>query len=140
MQSWWCSPDKIPAMRPSIYTPLFNTLVLTLLLATTQFAGEEPAYDELPNFHSVNAALYRGARPKAGGMQRLAALGIRTVINLLPDPEVDAQEAAAAKTAGLQYHHVPLASIGRPALAGVEQLLALINDPANQPVFIHCKR
>ncbi len=115
-------------------------LGLLTLAAVSPAAREAPEFREIPNFHQVNAGLYRGARPKNGGLKKLAALGIRTVIDLLPESDLGDAEADAAKAAGIRYINVPLSNIKRPALADVEKVLALINDPANQPVFVHCKR
>jgi hypothetical protein len=47
-----------------------------------QTRAVEQTYAQLPNFHVVNARLYRGGQPRAGGLERLAALGVKTVINL----------------------------------------------------------
>ena len=95
---------------------------------------------ELPNFHRVNDGLYRGAQPPPGGMRRLAALGIRTVVNLRDDDGRALAEGEEAAAAGLRYFNVPLGDFGRPEEARVERVLALIEDPRNRPVFVHCKK
>jgi uncharacterized protein (TIGR01244 family) len=46
-------------------------------------------------------------------------------------------EAAAAKTAGIVYIHLPLNSAA-PDPAVVDSFLKAVTAPANQPVFIHC--
>lgn len=95
---------------------------------------------ELPNFHQVNERLYRGAQPKSGGIERLAALGIKTIVNLRGDDERTLEEEAEARAAGLRYFHVPMRWYGRPSDAQVKRVLAIINSPENQPVFLHCRR
>lgn len=114
--------------------------VLLLLFATTGRAQDEARYAELPNFHQVNAQLYRGAQPKRGGLAELARLGVKTIINLRSDDEQSDAEEREARALGLGYYKVPMRRVGRPDDALIEHALELINDAALQPVFVHCKR
>lgn len=111
-----------------------------LITATAAGAQEETKYKELPNFHRVNATLYRGGQPNAGGFKQLASLGIKTVINLRDADERASLEENEARAAGLRYFNIPLDGLGRPSDEKIERVLALINAPENQPVFVHCKR
>jgi protein tyrosine/serine phosphatase len=108
------------------------------LLAGAAQAQDEPRYAELPNFHQVNAQLYRGAQPRAGGIRKLAELGIKTIINLRGEDEHTHAEQKEAESLGLRYFSVPLPGLGRPSDEQVERVLALINNAENQPVFVHC--
>ena len=119
--------------------PLIATMVVCLAGATrAQVAVEK--YKELPNFHQVNVQLYRGGQPRRGGTARLTRLGIKTVINLRDDDEHARVEEREVRAAGLNYFNVPLDTLGRPSDAKVERVLAIINAPENQPVFVHCRR
>jgi uncharacterized protein (TIGR01244 family) len=111
-----------------------------MLLASSSFAQSEPRYAELPNFHQVNAGLYRGAQPKQDGIKKLAALGIKTIINLRASDERSRVEETEARAAGLRYFNIPMEGLSRPKDEQVEHALAIINNAANQPVFVHCKR
>jgi uncharacterized protein (TIGR01244 family) len=115
------------------------SVVLTCC-ATAAISQSKIKYEGLPNFDKVNDNLYRGAQPNSEGIQRLRLLGIKTIINLRNDDERARAEAAAAAAAGLRYFNVPMDNFGRPSDARVERILALIEMPENQPVFIHCKR
>lgn len=119
---------------------MLATAIVLLLLNSLALAQTEQRYAELPNFHQVNAGLYRGGQPKPGGFKRLSALGIKTVINLRDDDERARAEKQEAEAAGLRYFNIPMARMGRPSDAEVEQALAAINSSDNQPVFVHCKR
>ena len=99
----------------------------------------EPRYKELPNFHLVSARLYRGAQPRIGGIQKLASLGINTIINLRDDDKRAEAEGKEVTAAGLHYFNVPFARLGRPTDEQVEQVLSLINAPENGVVFVHCE-
>lgn len=102
--------------------------------------GQITRYPELPNFHRVNERLYRGAQPHEGGVRRLAALGINTIINLRADDERSRREMSEARSVGLQYFNIPFKRLGRPTDEQVERVLAIINAPENGRVFVHCAR
>ncbi|MDT7781168.1 MAG: tyrosine-protein phosphatase [Acidobacteriota bacterium] len=107
---------------------------------TPQTQQTQQAYAELPNFHQVNARLYRGGQPHKGGLERLAALGVKTVVNLRDDDERAREEEQEARSLGLRYFNIPVSRAGRPSHERIKELLALIDAPGNQPVFVHCKR
>jgi tyrosine-protein phosphatase SIW14 len=117
-----------------------NVVLAALLLsASATLAQTEVAYAELPNFHQVNAQLYRGAQPHDDeGIRQLARLGIKTIINLRGEDDRTRAEQRAAEALGLHYFNIPLPGLSRPPTEKVEQVLALINASANQPVFVHC--
>jgi tyrosine-protein phosphatase SIW14 len=123
--------------RPIHRLAIFGTLAL---LTSAGFSQQSARHDKLPNFHEVNGKLYRGAQPPAGGVQQLAGLGIKTIVNLRGPGEGVRKEAAEARAAGLRYFSVPFDRMGRPDDAEMKQVLAIIDTPANQPVFVHCKQ
>ena len=117
-------------------------LAATVPMSLAQDGAQEndPRARELPNFHQVNARLYRGGQPREGGLGKLAALGIKTVINLRDDDERARAEEAEARAAGLHYFNVPFGRLGRPTDEQVARVLGLINAPANGVVFVHCAK
>lgn len=114
------------------------SVAVILLAATLGASSREPKEEVLPNFHQINEQLYRGAQPLSGGMNELATLHIKTVINLRGEDEKTSAEEAEARAAGLHYFSVPLPGLSRPKDEQVEKVLAIINDSQNWPVFIHC--
>ena len=119
----------------------FVGVVATLIwFAPASVAQADSQYEELPNFHRVNENLYRGAQPKPGGFEKLVELGIKTVVNLRDDDSRARAEEIKARAAGLRYFNLPMDDFGRPAEEKVRRVLAVINAPENQPVFVHCKR
>jgi uncharacterized protein (TIGR01244 family) len=72
-------------------------------------------------------------------MKEIAALGIKTVINLRGEDERTRDEEIAANAAGLRYFSVPLPGFRRPKDSQVEKILGLIGDSHNWPVFVHCR-
>lgn len=110
------------------------------LLASASLAQTEPSYKALPNFHKVSDQLYRGAQPAAGGITKLSELGIKTIVNLRGEDDLGSGEQKEVESAGLRYFNVPMPGLSAPSDEQVSRVIAIINDPDNQPVFIHCKR
>ncbi len=89
------------------------------------------------NFSRVNDNYFRGSQPTAATMKELAAAGIKTVIDLRKD-KIAAEEGWAAAL-GMKYVNIPMRA-SRPATEEqAEYFLTLVNDPANWPVYVHCK-
>jgi tyrosine-protein phosphatase SIW14 len=95
--------------------------------------------ESLPNFQQVNPNLYRGAQPPPGGLKILADKGIKTIINLRGASDETRAEEQQAKALGIKFFNLQFPPLSKPDFTQVDQALALINDPANQPVFVHCK-
>ena len=127
--------------RDWVITFIICSLLLFASVARVQ--GQDPKlkqdhYEELPNFGRVNEKLYRGGQPRKGGISRLAALGVNTIINLRDDDEGAVAEADDAKAAGLRYFNVPFKRLGRPSDSQIDQVLSLIDAKENGVVFVHC--
>jgi protein tyrosine/serine phosphatase len=93
---------------------------------------------QIANFGQVDEGYYRGARPRDHDYADLAALGIRTVIDLTGDSDTDAAEPWLVKRAGMKSFRLPMSTQSRPRSEDVALFLRLVNDPANRPVFVHC--
>ncbi len=92
---------------------------------------------QIENFGKVDAAYYRGAQPKGKDYADLAAIGVRTVIDLTKDG--DAAEAGMAQRAGMKFYRIPMTTREAPTADTVARFLQIVNDPANQPVYVHCQ-
>jgi protein tyrosine/serine phosphatase len=119
---------------------LSGSVCAVALLVSISAAQSEPHYKELPNFHRVSDKLYCGAQPLGGGAAKLAELGMKTIVNLRGEDDVSLEEQNEAKTAGLRYFGVALPGLGAPSDEQVASVMRIIDNPENQPVFIHCKR
>jgi len=115
-------------------------VMMTLLLITlVSLAQIDPLYPELPKFHTVNKQLYRGGQPKAGGVKKLAELGIKTIVNLRDEGKEAQAEKTEAEAAGLRYFNVPMPKFNPPTDEQVARVLTIIEAAENQPVFVHSK-
>ncbi len=99
-------------------------------------AAATPAI-HIANFGRVDATYYRGAQPKAGDYVDLAALGIRTVIDLTKDG--NAAEAGMVRQAGMKFYRLPMTTHDTPTPESIARFLRIVDDPANQPVYVHCQ-
>jgi uncharacterized protein (TIGR01244 family) len=92
---------------------------------------------KIDNFGRVSDTYYRGAQPVEGDYPALAALGVKTVINLTSDDAM-ANERALTEQAGMRYVQMPMTTHDVPTPEDVAAFLTIVNDPANQPVYVHC--
>lgn len=92
---------------------------------------------KIKNFGQMDTNYYRGAQPKKEDYQALAALGVKTVIDLRDKPTN--YEKLAVEALGMRYVNIPMSDSKYPQPESIETFLKLINDPANGTVFVHCK-
>ena len=120
---------------------LTTAVIVALLLAASATAQTQSDIDQpkirIKNFGRANDNYYRGAQPESRDYSDLAALGVKTVIDLTRDGRSD--EPALVQHTGMKFYRIPLTTSERPSESAVAQFLKLVNDPANQPVFVHCQ-
>ena len=128
-------------MRNKVYRSALAAIMFALASSVALAQEQTEARDkELPNFHEVNARLFRGGQPRPGGLKKLAARGVKTVINLRGDDGLALDEEREAESLGMKYVNLPLSLGGRPSREQIARALALIDAPENQPVFVHCRK
>ncbi|MCI0485124.1 MAG: tyrosine-protein phosphatase [Blastocatellia bacterium] len=106
---------------------------IALLIAQT--ADDRYSYIEIKNFGRVNENLYRGAQPEDDDFEKLAALGVKTVISFRKGNK---DERELVEAAGMKFYRIRIGIRSRPSQDQVEEFLNIVNDPANQPVYVHC--
>jgi tyrosine-protein phosphatase SIW14 len=112
-------------------------LVGVLASGTVSEAGHSRLRSiRIDNFGGVDSSYFRGAQPSGLDYQDLAALGVKLVIDL--QRYAEASEPGLVRNAGMQYVNIPLGTDTAPTADEVTQFLALVNNPANQPVYVHC--
>ena len=102
---------------------------------TTAAAATIPTIG-IDNFGRVNNTYYRGAQPDGRDYTDLAALGVKTVIDLQQDGL--ATERQLVESAGMNFFRIPMTTRKAPTSDDLSKFLQLVNDPANQPVYVHC--
>ena len=117
---------------------IYAALAATGLLA----AGCPTSYSNRPGDREmgilklarVSDSLYRGGHPSAEGFAKLKGLGVRTVVSL----RTFNVHRSRLQGLGLRYVHISFKA-GHPEDEDVVRFLKVMADPANHPVFVHCK-
>ncbi|MEP6568842.1 MAG: hypothetical protein ABJC10_03630 [Acidobacteriota bacterium] len=99
------------------------------MITSVGLPQQSPNRKELPNFHEVNAKLYRGGQPGPGGLQQLVDLKIKTIVNLRGEGEGINKEAEETRALGLRFFQVPFERAGRPRDDDMKRVLEIIDTP-----------
>jgi uncharacterized protein (TIGR01244 family) len=121
-------------------TLIAAALSLVAATAAAQTPVTKASVPGIVNFSKVETTVACAGATTPAALVEVKKMGYNSVINLRMPSEAGAEieaEAAAAKTAGINYIHLPFnAQAPDPAL--VDNFLKAITDTANQPAFIHC--
>ena len=114
--------------------------VLTALVVSAGAAAQSPlaAAVRIDNFAKVNESYFRGAQPVGSDYEDLAKLGVKTVINLIGDSDLDATEPSSVQEQGMRYVAIPMSTRQAPTTDQLQKFLTIVNDPESQPVYVHC--
>jgi uncharacterized protein (TIGR01244 family) len=94
----------------------------------------------ITNFTQVDAVIACAGATEVTALDALKADGFKSIINLRQAQErgVNLDESRArAEAVGLTYIHIPF-NAGSPDPSVIDQFLAAVATPANQPAFVHC--
>jgi len=119
--------------------------LLPLADSVGEVGAEEALLQELrPYFENigvVNTNIIRGAQPELDQLFRLKDAGVVSVLNLRSGSQRIEKEREKCKEVGLKYFSLPWGNSRHAVKHNVIYgFLQLISDPANLPVFVHCKR
>lgn len=128
------------SLKKRILRPVPGIFAAIVLLATACVA-QEPANQfagpvKIKNFGQVDNRFYRGAQPKEQDYKDLAALGIKTIIDLTDDPKE--YEKPLVESLGMKYIHIPMIAKKYPTAAATETFLKTVNDPNTGKFYLHC--
>lgn len=94
----------------------------------------------IKNFDQVDSRVYRGAQPTREGINYLATLGVKVVIDLRQSGDRSRAEERMVKDLGMTYINVPMSGLAPPTQPELRTILAILEDPSSSPVFVHCLR
>jgi tyrosine-protein phosphatase SIW14 len=116
---------------------LFAAIFAVLALSATAVAQESQTSNvSIKNFGQMDDRFFRGGQPKQDEIKELAALGIKTVIDLRDDPKD--YEKAGVEALGMRYVNIAMSDKDYPSAAKIEEFLKLIDDPSTGKFYVHC--
>jgi protein tyrosine phosphatase (PTP) superfamily phosphohydrolase (DUF442 family) len=100
---------------------------------------DDPGITSLPgvqNFRVVDANLVRGAAPTEQGYRALAHHGVKTVVDLRAESDIDNHEALFDEL-GIERVAIPMRDGQSPTQAQVASFMDVVDDAVGK-VFVHC--
>ena len=126
--------------KRSYVSVLFGVISLVLASHISAVSQESQKAEitgvKIKNFGQMDERFFRGGQPKEEQFHQLAALGIKTVIDLRDKPKAYAKESVEAL--GMRYINIPMSDSEYPESAKIEEFLKLVGDPATGKFFVHC--
>ena len=110
--------------------------VFAFVLASSITAFSQQSDIKIKNFGQMDDRFYRGAQPKEEDYKQLAAIGIKTIVDLTDNPKD--YEKRDAEAAGMRYVNLPMSDKDYPPAATIDQFLKLVDDPSTGKFFVHC--
>jgi protein tyrosine phosphatase (PTP) superfamily phosphohydrolase (DUF442 family) len=113
------------------------TILGLILVSQSQVAlGQSKSDVTIKNFGQMDDRFFRGGQPKEEEYKELAALGIKTVIDLTADPKP--YEKPLVESLGMTYINIPLAEKRYPTEEATRMFLKVASDPNTGKFFVHC--
>ena len=121
----------------------YALVVLVFVAGGALAYGQNVTKETLPgvtNFAKLETTIACAGATTPQAVAGLKQMGYASIINLREATEAGADidaEAAAAKTAGINFIHLPF-NTASPNPAVVDSFLKAVTDKQNQPAFVHC--
>lgn len=127
----------------SIRKSLLAGAAACALLSTVPAAAQQvtkPTVPGVTNYAQVETTVACGGATTPEAVPEIKKLGFKSIVNLRLPTEAGANidaEAAAAKTAGINFYSLPF-NTAQPDSKVADAFLATITAPGNEPAYIHC--
>jgi protein tyrosine phosphatase (PTP) superfamily phosphohydrolase (DUF442 family) len=124
-------------------SPIVAVFFLAAVFGSRQAAAQQvtkPVVAGAMNFAKLETTVACGGATTPEAVPELKKMGFASIINLrLPsEPGANVEgEAAAAKTAGINFFNIPFSGAS-PDPAVADAFLAAITTKGNEPAYIHC--
>ena len=123
--------------RLSNRSTLFAVISLLFALSVTAVAQETQNTNvSIKNFGQMDDRFFRGGQPKQEEYKELAALGIKTIIDLRDDPAD--YEKTSVEALGMRYVNIAMSDKDYPPAAKIAEFLKLVDDPSTGKFYVHC--
>ena len=126
--------------KRSYLSVLFSVVALVLASQISALSQEVQKANTtsvtIKNFGQMDDRFFRGGQPKERDYQQLAALGIKTVIDLQKEPKE--YEKHNVEALGMRYVNIPMSDKDYPESDKIAEFLKLVDDPSTGKFFVHC--
>lgn len=115
---------------------ILTVLTLAIIAQAQDVASQNFSTIKIKNFGQMDERFYRGAQPKEQDYKDLAALGVKTVIDLTDDPKP--YERSTVESLGMKYVNIPMIEKKYPTEEATRAFLKTVSDPVTGKFFVHC--
>ena len=126
--------------KRSYFSVFFAAIAIVLASQISAFSQEVEKSDvstvKIKNFGQMDERFFRGGQPKEDQYNQLAALGIKTIIDLQDEPR--GYEKQNAEALGMKYINIPMSDKDYPESTKIDEFLKLIDDPSTGKFYVHC--
>lgn len=129
---------NVPAVRHTAL--IFVLLTLMAITGCEIAASQQPVGVEIPAFAQVDEGLSRGGQPSPEGLRQLARQGVKTIVSLRYHSREMNEERQLAESLGMRWVNLPMWYWWRPSDKQIRRFLKITADPAQRPVFVHCRQ
>jgi protein tyrosine phosphatase (PTP) superfamily phosphohydrolase (DUF442 family) len=129
----------VPVLGPSKSSPTAgpsaHTAATSVVLTAPSTTFGKVAI-KIKNFGQMDERFYRGAQPRPEDYRDLAAIGVKTVVDLRDDPT--SYEKREAEAAGMHYVNIPMSDKKKPTNEQIAAFFTVANDENTWPFYVHC--
>jgi protein tyrosine/serine phosphatase len=135
-------PRSVPVIssKRSYLSVLLGVISLVFASQISAFSQEveksETGTVTIKNFGQMDDRFFRGAQPKENDYSQLAAMGIKTVIDLQIDTKE--YEKRQVEALGMRYVNIPMSDKDYPETVKIDEFLKLVNNPETGKFYVHC--
>jgi len=145
LESYFCGENSCPLEVQQALEKL-RTVVVQALQSDHAHqrkpSGEamllRPRMSDIPNFERVTEKLLRGGQPSTRGIEWLNSYGVKAAVDLRGSDRHNSW-LPPSSWGSIRCFNIAIEDFEAPTFEQVTDFINIVNDPANCPVFVHCK-
>ncbi|NHO66442.1 hypothetical protein G8770_12915 [Aestuariicella hydrocarbonica] len=92
----------------------------------------------IQNLHHPESGVYSSGQPTKDDFIKLADAGVKNIINLRPDDELDWNEGEYVELLGMNYYSLPITTADDLTVTNATVLDALLRNLDGETTLVHC--
>lgn len=124
---------------------LTSLLFLALPMILAACSGSSNSIEEntiltsnIRGVRQVDLTVYSGGQPTQDQLAQLSAAGIKNIISLRHESEIDWDEEKVVTDLGMTFHNIPVRGTAGLTTANSELLQKTLAEIGDEPVLVHC--